>query len=75
MSDARSVVIRPPNRFNNGRPATPIPNAPLKHVIDEYRHREQLVTCVCGWQGSTASIGGERSPWDDHKAAFRGSRR
>ena len=71
MSEFRSVVIRPPNRFNNGRPIAPDPDAPLKHVIDEYRHRAQLVTCACGWHGSTATAQGERSPWDAHKASFR----
>jgi hypothetical protein len=75
MSDARSVVIRPPIRFNQARPPAPDPDAPLKHVIDEYRHREQLVTCVCGWHGSTSTLRGERSPWDEHKASFRVPRR
>ena len=44
---------------------------PLKHVIDEYRHRDQLITCVCGWHGSSAAPLGERSAWDQHKAAAR----
>lgn len=75
MSDARSLVFRPAVRFNNGRPVAPDPDAPLKHVIEEYHHRAQLVSCVCGWHGSTASANGERSPWDDHKAAFRTGKR
>ena len=52
------------------RPASAGPE-PLKHVIDEYRHRAQQITCVCGWQGSTAAPSGERSAWDRHKAEFR----
>ncbi len=53
-------------RFNN-RAARPAPETvPFKHVIEEYRHRAQLVTCVCGWQGSTASPLGERSDWATH---------
>jgi hypothetical protein len=44
---------------------------PLKHVIDEYRHKAQTVTCACGWHGSTAAPVGERSAWDLHKAAAR----
>lgn len=75
MSDARSLVFRPSVRFNNGRIVPPDPDAPLKHVIDEYHHRAQLVTCACGWSGSTASPLGERSAWDRHKAAFRSASR
>lgn len=75
MPDERPLSFRPQQRFNNGRSVPPDPNAPLKHVIDEYQHRQQLVTCVCGWHGSTASALGDRSAWDDHKAAFRVARR
>ena len=71
MSDSRSPVFTPSVRFNNARPLVPDPDALLKHVIDEYHHREQLVICVCGWNGSTAASSGERSPWDSHKASFR----
>ena len=71
MPDERSLSFRPQLRFNNGRPLPLDPGAPLKHVIDEYQHRQQLVTCVCGWHGSTASPTGLRSAWDEHKAAFR----
>lgn len=39
---------------------------PLKHVIEEYRHKLQHVTCVCGWEGSTASVVGAPSPWTLH---------
>lgn len=56
---------------NLPRRTTPPGPEPLKHVIDEYRHRAQTVTCACGWHGSTAAPIGERSAWDLHKAAFR----
>jgi hypothetical protein len=61
----------PALRFNGGRVPPPEPGAPLKHVIEQYRHAQLLVTCVCGWHGSTASPRGEKSAWDSHKASFR----
>ncbi len=50
------------------------PDLPLKHVIDEYKHRAQTVTCVCGWHGSTASMPGKPSDWASHVAENRGKR-
>ena len=47
------------------------PDAPLKHVIAEYKHRAQTVTCVCGWHGSTATSGAATSEWNAHLAANR----
>lgn len=47
---------------------------PLRHVIAEYKHRAQMVTCECGWVGSTASPFGERSPWQEHLAEHRTER-
>lgn len=41
-------------------------DAPVQHVIEQYRHKAQLVTCVCGWQGSAASEMGAPSPWTKH---------
>jgi hypothetical protein len=49
-------------------------DVPLKHVIAEYRHRAQSVTCVCGWEGSTETTDGRTSPWSRHVAANRTSR-
>jgi hypothetical protein len=46
------------------------PPPPPKHVIAEYRHRTQTVTCVCGWQGSSDEAGG-RSEWSLHVAENR----
>lgn len=49
------------------------PDAPArKHVIDEYRHKAQTVTCLCGWHGSTASPMGEPSDWAIHVKENRG---
>ncbi len=39
---------------------------PIKHVIDEYRHRAEQVRCACGWQGSSASRMGAPSQWTLH---------
>ncbi len=53
--------VRPPGRQ--------LPEPP-KHVIDEYRHRDQHVRCICGWEGSSAprAVG---SDWGDHVALMR----
>jgi hypothetical protein len=51
-------------RFNNGR--TLETHERPKHVIEEYRHRAQRVTCVCGWEGSTESVLGAPSAWALH---------
>jgi hypothetical protein len=48
---------------------------PLKHVIDEYIHKLQRVTCVCGWQGSSATNEGQTSEWTAHLLLVRGKRR
>jgi hypothetical protein len=59
VTTGRSGVIRPGSE-------------PVKHVIDEYKHRLQQVTCVCGWQGSSASNdGGLTSDWKTHLASTR----
>ena len=42
-----------------------------KHVIEEYKHRAQTVTCTCGWHGSTSSSDGRTSDWSRHVAANR----
>jgi hypothetical protein len=51
--------------------ATPRPAEPLKHVIAEYKHQAQTITCVCGWHGSSASPDGRSSEWTAHVAANR----
>ncbi len=50
-------------------------DAPLKHVIDVYKHRDQTVTCVCGWHGSSATADGGASPWTSHLVEMRGKKR
>jgi hypothetical protein len=57
-------VVQPSNR------TVPVDQAP-KHVIAEYKHRSQTVTCVCGWQGSSASPDARPSEWSGHIAANR----
>jgi hypothetical protein len=52
---------RPPGRADE----------PFRHLIDEYKHRTQTVTCTCGWQGSSASPDGRTSDWKDHLSATR----
>ena len=43
----------------------------LKHVIAEYKHQAQTITCVCGWHGRSSSPDGRTSEWTAHLAAFR----
>ena len=38
------------------------------HVIAQYSHRAQRVTCRCGWVGGTAAPPGGRSEWQRHLA-------
>ena len=60
-------LTRPANR--TGEPE------PLRHVIDEYKHREQTITCVCGWHGSCAPGDRGASPWTEHLALYRTKKR
>ena len=53
------------------RPSVPAPNEPLKHVIAEYKHQAQTITCVCGWHGKSSSTDGRTSEWTAHLAANR----
>jgi hypothetical protein len=58
----------------NLRPRPPV-NEPPKHVIAEYVHKTQSVTCVCGWAGSSASPDGRTSDWTRHVMANREGKR
>jgi len=62
----------------NSRPplksATPVAE-PFKHVIDEYKHRDQTITCTCGWRGSSATIDRGGSEWTAHLFEVRGKKR
>lgn len=60
-------LSRPTNR--NGEPE------PLRHVIDQYKHREQTITCVCGWHGSSATNSTGGSDWTTHLNQFRTKRK
>ena len=42
---------------------------PFKHVIAEYRHSAQTITCECGWHGSSATKASGVSEWRDHLVA------
>ena len=48
---------------------------PFKHVIDEYKHRDQTITCTCGWHGSSAQIDRGPSEWTAHLIEVRGKKR
>ena len=54
---------------------TPRAPEPLKHVIAEYKHQAQTITCVCGWHGSCAPGDRGTSPWTEHLALFRTKKR
>jgi len=65
-----------------GRPSFPPLRSPAaanaeppKHVIEVYRHRDQTITCVCGWHGSSASADRGGSDWTAHLAEFRTRKR
>ncbi len=60
---------------NPPKSAALLTEEPLKHVIDQYVHRLQQVTCVCGWRGSSATNDGQTSEWTSHLLAVRGKRR
>jgi hypothetical protein len=48
---------------------------PFKHVIDEYKHQAQTITCTCGWHGSSATIDRTGSEWTAHLIEVRGKKR
>jgi len=60
---------------NPPKSAATLTEEPLKHVIETYVHRLQHVTCVCGWQGSSATSDGQTSEWTAHLVSVRGKRR
>jgi hypothetical protein len=55
--------------------ATPKAPEPLKHVIAEYKHQAQTITCVCGWHGSSATNATGGSDWTTHLNQFRTKRK
>ena len=60
------VNSRPPVKPANGAVE------PFKHVIDEYKHQAQTITCTCGWHGSSATV--DRSGFRVDRPPHRGSR-
>src|SRR4029077_15081542 len=69
-----SPGVRPVNP-NPPKSAATLTEEPLKHVIETYVHRLQHVTCVCGWQGSSATNNGQTSEWTSRRVSVRGKRR
>lgn len=77
--------IRPPDPcvvhvqetpLNSRPPLKPaVANEPFKHVIDEYKHQAQTITCTCGWHGSSASTDRGGSEWTAHLIEVRGKKR
>ncbi|HEY8871360.1 MAG TPA: hypothetical protein VIM30_18465 [Candidatus Limnocylindrales bacterium] len=57
------------------RSALTATDVPFKHVIEVYRHRDQTITCVCGWHGSSAANERGGSEWTAHLAEFRTKKR
>jgi len=64
-----SGTMRPP------RPSAQPAVEPLKHVIAEYKHQAQTITCTCGWHGSSATIDRAGSEWTAHLIEVRGKKR
>ena len=62
-------TMRPP------RPSAQPVNEPLKHVIAEYKHQAQTITCTCGWHGSSQTIDRGGSEWTAHLVEVRGKKR
>ena len=75
------IAPRVPNRAGasplNSRPPvkSPVANEPFKHVIDEYKHQAQTITCTCGWHGSSATVDRGGSEWTAHLIEVRGKKR
>ncbi len=57
--------------INRYPPAKPAADLPPRHLIGEYSHKSQVVTCECGWVGSSASPDGQPSDWKRHGAASK----
>lgn len=60
--------MSPTYRLTKSSPSDP----PRRHLIDQYKHRAQTVTCTCGWSGSTFAERGEASEWALHVRDKRG---
>ena len=60
--------------MNSRPPVKPTTVEPFKHVIDEYKHQAQTITCTCGWHGSSATLDRGGSEWTAHLFEVRGKR-
>ena len=61
--------------LNSRPPVKPAVDVPFKHVIDEYKHQAQTITCTCGWHGSSATTDRGGSEWTAHLVEVRGKKR
>jgi hypothetical protein len=61
--------------LNSRPPVKPPIDLPFKHVIDEYKHQAQTITCTCGWHGSSQTIDRGGSEWTAHLVEVRGKKR
>lgn len=61
--------------MNSRPPVKPATPEPFKHVIDEYKHQAQTITCTCGWHGSSATLDRGGSEWTAHLFEVRGKKR
>ena len=81
MGFPRSPTDRPSvyaqrSLLNSRPPVKPaVADLPFKHVIDEYKHQAQTITCTCGWHGSSATIDRGGSEWTAHLLEVRGKKR
>jgi len=75
MRGVPALHSRPGVRVNSRPPVKPATPEPFKHVIDEYKHQAQTITCTCGWHGSSASPDGRGSEWTQHLFEVRGKKR
>ena len=77
--DALRVLASPAStagvRVNSRPPVKPTTVEPFKHVIDEYKHQAQTITCTCGWHGSSATLDRGGSEWTAHLFEVRGKKR
>jgi hypothetical protein len=77
-SPIRSDAARPGSALRSSSPLRPparTEDVPFKHVIETYVHRDQTITCVCGWHGSCAPGDRGASPWTAHLQEFRTKKR
>ena len=76
FTHGRRPFTRKRSPLNSRPPVKPvIANEPFKHVIDEYKHQAQTITCTCGWHGSSATIDRAGSEWTAHLIEVRGKKR